>query len=76
MTAAELNKLIGKRDYRLFLNTRNELYRALGMAKRPPARQEAIGLMATNPNLIKRPIVVAGATMALGFNEEEFAKLV
>lgn len=59
LTVEELEKLIGKRDYRSFLNTRNELYREMGMAQSPPGRPEALRLMAANPNLIKRPIVVA-----------------
>ena len=71
----ELDRLIGKRDYREFLNTRNELFREMGMAKSPPPRDQALRLMAANPNLIKRPIVVAGGKMALGFNEEEIGKL-
>ena len=75
LPAEDLDKLIGKRDYRLFLNTRNELYRAMGMAKEPPARAEALRLMAENPNLIKRPILIKGNSIVLGFNEEEIEKL-
>jgi hypothetical protein len=33
LSVADLDKLIGKRDYTQFLNTRNELYRRLGMKK-------------------------------------------
>jgi len=73
--AEDLDKLIGKRDYRLFLNTRNELYREMGMATNPPPRAEALRLMAENPNLIKRPILVKGHSIVLGFNEEEIGKL-
>ena len=73
LTAAELDKLIGNRDYRLFLNTRNELYRERGMKENPPARPEALRLMAEHPNLIKRPILVKGREMVLGFDEEEWS---
>ena len=72
----ELDKLIGGRDYRLFLNSRNELYRERNMKDHPPPRAEALKLMAANPNLIKRPILVKGREMALGFNAEEMAKLI
>ena len=71
----ELEKLIGKRDYRQFLNTRNELYRERGMAENPPARAEALRLMSENPNLIRRPIVIKGGQIVLGFDEEALAKL-
>jgi arsenate reductase len=71
----ELNALIGDRDYKLFLNTRNELYREKNMKEAPPSRAEAIALMAKNPNLIKRPILVKGKQVTLGFNPEEMRKV-
>ena len=63
---AELEKLIGKRDYKEFLNTRNDLYRERGMKDNPPSRAEALKLMSENPNLIKRPILVDGQNITLG----------
>jgi len=66
-----LEQLIGKRDYRLFLNTRNELYRERGMKEHPPSREEALSLMAAHPNLIKRPILVKGSRIVLGWDEAE-----
>ena len=69
-----MNALIGDRDYKLFLNTRNELYREKKMKDAPPSRAEAIALMAKNPNLIKRPILVKGKQILLGFNPEEMRK--
>ena len=70
----ELDKLIGKRDYRLFLNSRNELYRERRMAENPPPRAEALKLMSENPNLIKRPILVKGGQIVLGFDEDAMEK--
>ena len=61
-----MDRLIGKRDYKEFLNTRNELYRERGMKENPPSRAEALKLMSENPNLIKRPILVDGEKMVLG----------
>ena len=75
LSVAELDQLIGKRDYRTFLNTRNELYRERGMSENPPSREEALRLMSENPNLIKRPIVVKGREMVLGFDEPALAGL-
>jgi arsenate reductase len=75
LTVEELNALIGDRDYKLFLNTRNELYREKNMKEAPPSRAEAITLMAKNPNLIKRPILVKGKQVTLGFNPEEMRKV-
>ena len=76
LPAAELDKLIGKRDYRLFLNSRNEMYRELGMKENPPPRREALELMSKHPNLIKRPIVVKGGQIVLGYDEEALEELV
>ena len=75
LTIAELDQLIGKRDYRLFLNSRNELYRERGMSDNPPPRAEALQLMSENPNLIKRPILVKGREIVLGFDEQALSGL-
>jgi arsenate reductase (glutaredoxin) len=71
MTEMELDDLIGSRDYRLFLNARNELYRERGMKENPPSRVEAIKLMAQHPNLIRRPILIRGTRMVIGWDEEQ-----
>ena len=75
LTEAELEELIGDRDYKEFLNTRNELYRSRKMKDHPPSRAEAIKLMAKEPNLIRRPVVIRGAQMVLGFDEAAYRKL-
>jgi Spx/MgsR family transcriptional regulator len=75
LSEAELDKLIGTRDYKLFLSQRNELYRAKNMAEKPPTRQEAIKYMAKVPNLIRRPVVVRGDQIVLGYDEEAYKKL-
>ena len=66
LSVAELEALIGARDYKMFLNTRNELYRTRNMKEQPPARAEALKLMSENPNLIKRPILVDGESVKVG----------
>lgn len=75
LTADELEKLIGDRDHRDFLNTRNELYRRKNMKENPPSRAEAIRMMAKEPNLIRRPVILAGGRVVLGFDEEGIARL-
>jgi arsenate reductase-like glutaredoxin family protein len=75
LSEPELEELIGKRDYKEFLNPRNELYRTQNMKEHPPSRSEAIQLMAKEPSLIRRPIVIRGAQMVLGFDEEAYRKL-
>jgi arsenate reductase len=75
LSVAQLDSLIGSRDYRDFLNSRNEMYRERGMKENPPPRAEALKLMSENPNLIKRPILVGEKEIVLGFDEARFAKL-
>jgi arsenate reductase (glutaredoxin) len=75
LSEKELDELIGKRDYKQFLNTRNELYRERDMKENPPSRAEAITLMSQHPNLIRRPLLVYGAQIIFGFDEEAYRKL-
>lgn len=76
LTEKELDELIGSRDHKEFLNPRNELYHARKMKENPPGRAEAIQLMAKEPNLIRRPIVVRGSQIILGYDDEAYKKLV
>ena len=45
------------------------------MREKPPSRDEALKLMAANPNLIKRPILAKGRSMLLGFDQEEWTSV-
>jgi arsenate reductase-like glutaredoxin family protein len=75
LSVEELEQLIGERNYKTFLNTRNELYREMKMAEKPPSRADALKLMSKNPNLIKRPILLRGGKILLGFDEDAYRKL-
>jgi Spx/MgsR family transcriptional regulator len=75
LSSGELEQLIGDRDHREFLNTRNELYRQMNMKQNPPTRAEAIRMMVGEPNLIRRPVIVAGGRVVLGFDQEKIDNL-
>ena len=75
LTEAELDGLIGQRDHKEFLNTRNELYRKRNMKEHPPSRAEAIKLMAREPNLIRRPLLIRDSQIIFGFDEAAYRKL-
>jgi Spx/MgsR family transcriptional regulator len=70
LRAEEIENLIGKRDYKTFLNPRNEIYRCQKMKENPPSRAETIKMIAEEPNLIRRPIIISGKKMILGFDQE------
>jgi len=72
LSETELDQLIGARDYKDFLSPRNELYRERNMAERPPPRTEAIKLMSKTPNLIRRPLLVHGSKIVIGFDEAAY----
>lgn len=75
LSRAELDALIGERDHRLFLNPRNEEYRAAGMKAHPPPREEALDRLAANPNLVRRPLLVLDGTILFGFDEAAYRTL-
>jgi arsenate reductase (glutaredoxin) len=75
LRAEEIESLIGDRDYRQFLNTRNKLYRRNNMKENPPSRAEAVRMIAAEPNLIRRPIIIAGNKIILGFDQERIDEL-
>lgn len=72
LSEAEVRELIGDRELKPFLNFRNEMYRERGMKANPPSKEEAISLMAQNPNLIRRPLLVEGEEILFGFEEEAY----
>lgn len=69
LSAAELEKLIGKHDHEEFLNPRCNLFQRLGMKEHPPTRRQAIKLMTKDPDLIRRPVIVAGGRVVIGYDE-------
>jgi Spx/MgsR family transcriptional regulator len=75
LSSDELEKLIGDRDHREFLNTRNELYRQKNMKNTPPSRADAIRMMVSEPNLIRRPVIAARGRIVLGFDQAEIDRL-
>jgi Spx/MgsR family transcriptional regulator len=69
-SAAELRELFAGRDPRDFLNPRSPAFKAMGLAGKRFGPEEAIALMVKEPNLIKRPIVIAGREMIAGFDRD------
>jgi Spx/MgsR family transcriptional regulator len=75
LSVAELEKLIGPRDHEDFLNARSEIFQENHMGDNPPTRRKAISFMAKYPTLIRRPIVVAGGRVVVGFDENGMTRL-
>ncbi len=72
LSEAELKALFGDAglDPRDFLNPKSPAYKAMGLRDKKLTAAEALKLMAREPNLIKRPLVIAGKTFIAGFDRD------
>lgn len=70
LSAAELRELFKGRDPRDFLNARSPAFKAMKLGDKKLSASEALGLMAKEPNLIKRPLVIAGREIVAGFDRD------
>ena len=70
LTASELKELFAGRDPRDFLNPRSPAFKAMALAGKSLTPDQAMALMAKEPNLIKRPITIAGKEMIAGFDRD------
>ncbi len=59
-------------------NTSGMLYRQLGLKDKLPmmSEKEKISLLASNGMLVKRPLLIVGEKVLVGFKEQEWAKIV
>ena len=60
-----------------FFNTSGQKYRALALKDRLPqmSEEEQLTLLASDGMLVKRPLLVAGEAVLVGFREAEYAAL-
>ncbi len=57
------------------LNTRHETAKAKGWGEKPPDAKTFAKAVAKEPNLLRRPILVAGSKVIVGFDEAAYKKL-
>ena len=67
----ELKQLFAGRDPRDFLNARSPAFKARGLVGKQLSAAQALSLMAEEPNLIKRPLTVAGRRIIARFDREQ-----
>lgn len=77
-SAAELHaavKVFGG-ELRPLFNTAGGDYRELGLKDKLPtlSEDEAVALLSENGNLVKRPFVIGGGVILVGFKEDEWHK--
>lgn len=78
-TKAELTKMLAVYggEVRKLFNTSGLDYKALNMKEKLPklSAEEALGLLAKNGNLVKRPFALTDKAGVVGFDEEAWARL-
>ncbi len=75
-TVAELQQWIPRSgvSVRKWLNTSGQSYRALGKAKVDAASDaELVSWLAADGKLVKRPVLVTGSTVLVGFQPDAYA---
>ena len=70
-----LAKLIDEHGLDAVLNSRSPTYKERNLGARKLTRSEAIAMMLEDPNLIRRPLVLAKGKAVLGYKPEEYDTL-
>ena len=72
LSEAELKALFGEAGLnpRDFLNPKSPAYKEMGLSDKQLTASETIKLMARDLNLIRRPLVIAGKTVIVGFDRD------
>ena len=75
--AAEIRALakLAPNGVRDLLSTRSTRYRALGLDRKSVSDAELVELMAGEPRLLRRPLVVAGTRLLISFDRAAFEAL-
>jgi arsenate reductase (glutaredoxin) len=75
---SELKQWMQQVGWKALLNTQGTTWRKLDEAKKTLIHDEAsaLALMQEQPSVIKRPLLISGKLLVLGYDESQFAKLI
>ena len=71
----ELQALFAGADPRDYVNPKSPAFKAMGLRGKTLTPAGALKLMAEEPNLLKRPLVIAGRKMVAGFDRDRLREL-
>jgi len=74
LTIGELKEIFRQADPRDYINPKSPAYKAMGLKGKPLTPDQALDLIAKEPNLLKRPITVVGKTFIAGFDRDALRK--
>lgn len=75
LSSMQISRLIRHFDLRHFLNEASQAYKKNKLDKSLPEREEVIELMATDNDLLRKPIIVAGRLMTVGCNRDKIIEM-
>jgi arsenate reductase len=75
LTEEELDELIRKVGLETLINKRSRTWRNLGLSGTDPSDKTLRKAALENPKLIKRPILVIGESILVGFDEDAYQNL-
>lgn len=76
LTAAQVEAIVAKAgSVAAVLNTRHAIAKEKGWASDPPSPAVFAKAVAAEPNLLRRPILIDGKRVVVGFDREAYAKL-
>ncbi|MBV8774715.1 MAG: hypothetical protein JO166_20640 [Deltaproteobacteria bacterium] len=74
LTQAELKAVFRTADPRDFINPKSPAFKSMNLKGKTLTPDQALKLMVQEPNLIKRPLTIAGRKIIAGFDRDEFRK--
>jgi arsenate reductase-like glutaredoxin family protein len=71
LSEAELKDLFKAVDPRDYINPKSPAFKTMKLKGRTITPEQALKLMAQEPNLIKRPLIIAGRKIIAGFDRDQ-----
>ena len=74
INTTQIERWLRTHTWNTLVNSRGTTWRQLDPESRPADRNSAILTLLAHPTLLKRPVLEAGATVLVGFSENEYER--
>jgi len=74
LTEAELRDLFKGAEPRDYINPRSPAFKSMNLKDKTLTAEQAVKLMAQEPNLLKRPLTISGRKIIAGFDRDALRK--